>query len=115
MKVEFSICQNDTNHKVDYQLADTAGTALSLVGYSSCHFLFYRLGSGSEEKGATQTRTATVVDASAGKVRYTLLSTDIATTGLYAFWWRVVLADGERATIPTGVPLYFRVVDDPST
>lgn len=91
---DFLIKRGDTLPELERTLTDASG-AVDLSGAS----VVFRMAS--RESGATVVdRSATVVSASAGTVKYAWQTGDTATAGTYSAEFRVTFGDGRILTFP---------------
>ena len=82
------------------------GTAVNLTSASAIKFHYKKQGGGSH-----QTRTAAVVNAAAGQVKYTWVTSDTDTVGTYDYYWEAVFAAG-RLTAPNSGTLELQILAD---
>lgn len=87
--------ENDTGPPIESTLT-TDGVADDLTGAD----VVFTLWKESDGTLKVEEATATVVDASAGEVRYDLQSGDLDETGLFLFEWEVTFSDGTIQTYP---------------
>lgn len=89
----FRIKQDSTLPAIEYQTVDGSRQLVSLLGAISVDFV-YRLREAATSTAVT--RTATIVDAANGQVRYNWVALDTAVAGEYYGEWVVTFPSGER-------------------
>jgi hypothetical protein len=89
----FNIKRNDTARKfTDQFLVD--GTPVNLQG-AAVSLIFRPAG------GVPIKRTATITNASEGRVEYHLIAADVAASGVFQLEWEVVFQSGDQLTFPS--------------
>lgn len=88
--------QNDTGPPISDTLK-TDGSADDLSGATVKFTLWKSDGTGIVDKNTANT---SVEDAANGKVKYTLQSSDLESSGLYYYEWEVEYSNGEIRTYP---------------
>jgi len=99
--------QNDTAPAIAEQFFDGTGTAVNLTG-ATVKFMMWAPGDAAVKVNAS----ATITDATLGKVSYTPNSTDTNTIGDYLVEWQVTFGGGAVETFPNSGWQKVRVVDD---
>jgi len=87
--------QGDTAPAIAEQFFDGTGTAVNLTG-ATVKFMMWGQGDTAVKVNAT----ATITDATLGKVSYTPNSTDTNTKGIYLVEWQVTFGGGAIETFP---------------
>jgi len=95
--------QGDTRTAIADQLVDATSTPINLTGST----VAFRMISQTDKSVKVNNASATLVDATNGKVSYTWASSDVDTLGCYWGWWIVTTngktehfpGDGEKMTV----------------
>lgn len=85
-------------------LLDAGGVAVDLTG-ATVDFVYRKVG---ETTGVV--RTATVVDAQTGKVKYDFVAADTTAAGLLDAEWQVTFTGGKKSTFPNHKHLRLQII-----
>jgi hypothetical protein len=103
----FYIKQNDTRPIITANLVDGNGAAVNLDG-ASVAFKMRKVGA----TAATVDSSATITDATTGKVTYTWIASNTSTVGSYEGEFEVTYAGGGIQTFPNSRYIEIEIVDD---
>jgi hypothetical protein len=103
----FYIKQNDTGPSIQATLKDADGVAVSLAG-ATVSFKMRKQGSATPKVNAA----ATIVNSTAGIVKYNWIAADTNTVGTYQAEFQVTYSDLSVETFPNATYLKVKVIDD---
>lgn len=103
----FFIKQNDTRPIISATLIDGDGSNVNLDG-ATVKFIMRKVGATS----ATTDASATIADATKGKVTYSWSASDTATVGSYEGEFEVTFAGGGVQTFPNNRYIDIEITDD---
>lgn len=104
---DFHIKQNDTAPSIESVLEDGSGNAIDLTG-ASVRFMMKH----PSKDTAKVDSSATITDATNGKVRYSWSSSDTDMEGRFHAEWEVEHSDGTVESFPNSDYLEIRILDD---
>lgn len=103
---DFFIKKGDTLPRIESTLKYSTGAAVNLTGASQVQFIYKH-----KQQSQVTIKTGTIVDAAQGKVAYSWIAGDTATTGDYQAEWQITFSGGGILTIPNdGTFIEFRIV-----
>lgn len=105
--IDFYIKRNDTEPSISSILKNSDGAPVDLAG-ATVKFYMRAVGGTAAKVSAA----ATVVDASAGSVKYQLTVGDSDTAGNYYGEFEVTFSDGKIETYPADTYLQIEVIED---
>lgn len=101
---DFTIKRNDTRPVLEVQLTDTVNgvtTPIDLTAATGVKLLMRTQGG---QTGTAVNSACTFIDRPTGWIRYTWISADTATAGLYWAEFQITWTDGGVETVPNDVP-----------
>lgn len=94
----FIVKQDDLFPPVDATVTDADGTVVDVTGAT---IKFSMRNSRSPSTVKVNGATGSIVDAAAGKIRYTMVGTDTDTPGTYEGEFQVIPSQGDSMRVPT--------------